>query len=530
MLLFFTSCISRTEIQCSSSKECYESLGVGYVCASLEPASTEENYCIRPTKDNAPERFQEVISSCTTYPQIDGTDVFSDWTGYENYHLIGHIFEEEDKLPIEVRNEYINAINLVVGNPTNPPSLAERKFLVVHCPFVSDTPSEESKRDLHDVLDFMVMGLQVPVTIGPYYSNVSLQAIGHNNAYSTKGNTPTVLISPSATTTSLITGNYFWRTIADDSIQAPVLGHLIDSSIEENNISKIITITDRDSNYSNGLLADVKTYLDQASVSTEDIFFSNANDLSTDSLESILESEIWNDIWAGQSDSSKIGILFLASEKSQLDSFVSSVLSEEITRETHLFFSEIALGEGALDVLLTSLLEEGTDLSTINIHGTYPYIDKTSLVYTQFSSTFLDFSGGASIDFYTPNTYDAAWLALYSYWWGYRNTVFPDQEAHYLADKTLINDGLKLFNKDAGNQIQLFSSNWNTNELCLGCQEGFHLLGAAGVLDFVPDAESHYNLIRDTEIWNMSCEEGLCAKTRVHICSSNTEIVDCREE
>jgi hypothetical protein len=370
MLLFLTSCISRTEIQCSNSKECYESLGVGYVCESDESLTSKEQYCIRPTEENAPSRFKEVMSSCTTYPQIDGIDIFSDWTGYENYHLIGHIYEEEDKLPVEVQNEYINAINLVVGNPTNPPSLDERKFLAIHCPFVSETPSDEQKRDLHDVLDFLVMELQVPVTIGPYYSDVALQAIGHNNTYSTKGNTPTVFISPSATAINLITGNYFWRTIPDDAIQAPVLAHLIDTSIQDHGISTFITITDRDSSYSNGLLTEVKTHLEGLDVTTEDISFSSANDLSTESLDALLEGDLWNNIWIEESDSSKVGILFLATEKSHFDSFLNSVLGDTEKREAHLFFSEIAIGEGALDSPLSSLLQSGEDLSSISIHGT----------------------------------------------------------------------------------------------------------------------------------------------------------------
>jgi hypothetical protein len=121
-------------------------------------------------------------------------------------------------------------------------------------------------------------------------------------------------------------------------------------------------------------------------------------------------------------------------------------------------------------------------------------------------------------------------LALYSYWWGYRNTDFPDRDAHYLADKSLINDGLKLFNVDAGNQTQLFSSNWNTNDICLGCQEGFNLLGATGALNFVLGDDNHYKLIRETEIWKMKYEDGSFQKETVHICSSYSDNVDCIEE
>ena len=94
----------------------------------------------------------------------------------------------------------------------------------------------------------------------------------------------------------------------------------------------------------------------------------------------------------------------------------------------------------------------------------------------------------------------------------------------------MINDGLKLFNKDAANQLQLFSSNWNTNEICVGCQEGFNLLGATGALNFVLDDDNHYKLIRDTEIWKMDYEAGSFRKVTVHICSSYTNNVDCTDE
>ena len=506
-MFFLLSCITRSTIQCSTSAECYQYLGTGYVCSDNVDAYAEQ-YCLRPTVENHPERISKAIESCKVL-NYDGTQIaLNDWSSLSSHHLLGHLYEMDvnDNLPVE---EFTRIIDQIIYNSGNIRTL-DRPFSVIHCPFSIDE-NDTVHPTLKENFDFLVKELHIPLVIGPYFSNSVNDALQYNNQHLNEGFTPTTFISPTASEVGLSNGNYLWRTISDDSIQAPVLAHIIKEKIQLESIEAFVAVIQDSDVYSDNLYERVMINIGGLSLNTN-IKISNEDFDNID----------WQNIWS-EYEASQVAILFISSSSEDYHKFLKYVLLDESKRDAHIFFSEIALIEEYAQQALESVENLGYEGSNPSIHVTAPYIDPDNTIYQNFITSF------STESMFSPFVYDATWLALYGYRWGYRNTVFPNDSAYYFAASEKINEGLTSFNSSVETTTFLNNSDWEPLPLCPNddCAKGFLLNGATGLLDFVKSDEGEYQLWRNIEVRQFIYDAGF-KEQQTAICSSSAQVdVSC---
>ncbi|MEC7987519.1 MAG: hypothetical protein VX278_20300 [Myxococcota bacterium] len=551
LLSLLWSCSATNVPECNNSFECYTQFGVGYVCETLPGANTDSHrYCMQPTQSDdgnrTPERLQNAMEICqSTTP--DG--LFENWDTRSNNHLIGSLYYESSS---NSGQHLTKAIDIAVEK-ANRNKVDGRGFTVIHCNYYEN--GEYSEQRIRDAVDFLVGELQVPLIFGPYRSDAALNALNQNMIHERNA----VFISGSVTAgDTLGRSEYFWRTLPNDLVQGYLLNQVLVRAQSGNEpISKFIALQEDEDVYSEGLMSRINV----VNADDRELFTrpSGLEDQDESARIAAIESEIrdklttlWSRSVENSINNEEVGLVFIASSQSDTyKAFINVFYEDETYSGVRVFMSDSAANESVLNHLNDPATSPALPESIL-IQGTTPYPSRNSnvqLLYNDFESDFDRYpeasnTPAASLSGYyansrssdwnpfTPYTYDAAWVGLYAYIWGYYRdqvSLSDTDNVYNLVSGDSVKDALKTITgaEAMNNPFTFGAADPRFNEfssLVNASNPGFDVRGTTSELEYLNTiAGDNDELIGPMAIWNISSQNGTFLREQVNICEFASE-------
>ena len=451
ILAFASACtLTRGQVDtCESTAECQAAFGVGSICSS-------DGFCEAPTE----------FARCET---VFPTDLESNPDAYPDIVLIGTIVDQS----LETQRARAQSVELAVRDANEAGGVEGRLFGLIVC-----TNEESPDFDARSQLEASVASADYLASVGAV-AVVGPQSSAAAEAVFTQSSDQLLLISPAASGDALTdlepapsdaAPGRLWRTTAPDARQAAAIATDIASS--ERNIMNLAIVHSSD-NYGRGLSSQVQENL-PSSITVVDYEYETLGRLSE------IQAEI------GRSEAEEI--LLISSRTDELVGFLRPA-AENMRYDERTFF----LTDAAANRDLAEGIDDLTDLLP-RIRGTRPAIsDAVTLdsFYSRYSITFMEDARDLS---FTPNAYDAGWMALYAVAWAVL------QESGELNPTTL---GRGLRQLSSGDTIRVQLSSWSDVNDAFAMGMSIDLQGASGDLDYDPSTEE---LSAEFRFWQVTSD------------------------
>ena len=226
-LLMSCSLSNTNRTDCTSSLDCYNNFGSGYVCSN---EGTSAGFCSLATPN--------------AFPRCGQTIPDNAYDAINDYILIGSLVDYNstvDEYIIPAMNMAVENVNAEIVEQNASNTSQQPLFAIVHCD-IHPGEGEDRMSVIEEASGYLSNELQTAVILGPATSTDSFQA------FKTTKERPSLLFSPSATAIGLSTidneivaenadvsgdnslvvktnenPGLFWRTVASDTVQAKVL-------------------------------------------------------------------------------------------------------------------------------------------------------------------------------------------------------------------------------------------------------------------------------------------------------------------
>jgi ABC-type branched-subunit amino acid transport system substrate-binding protein len=420
---------------CETGAECREAFGFGYTCG--DTGLCEEI---------------EVEPRCNAAWPVD---LFQRVENYRDAIVLGSLFDHTSDTP-ETR-----AARLAVMQVNDLSGLDGRPYAIVECTYEENNVYDD--RNLIEATSFttswLAETLGVPAIIGPATSSAA------EAAYVVAAPADTVLLSPSATSSSLSTidgltktdaePGLFWRTAAPDSLQgAVVAADMLDRT------RSVVAVIYESGSYGTGL----------AQVFEKAFFTGGGETLLFPFSDATQRDLAVTSVAAAQPDE----VLFISAEGSDVSAFLNAAAVLEPYADMPIFLTDSARDD---DVLAEA--SSAWDLFD-QVRGTSPSVPEGA-VYDFFSGAYAGaFSPAAASDsVYTAHTWDAAWLAIYGVAWAAANE----------DGLTGTNVARGLRHVSLGTPISINPTSWSQVQAVFDESSPVDVTGSSGSLDFDPDSE-----------------------------------------
>lgn len=471
-------------IDCSSSKECYDNFGSGYVCET-------DGYCsIATLKDG-----------CTIWPTEAESNL-------QNYTLLGSLYEpEDDKHNVAAMNMAVQDVNAEMKE-TEAPLLP---FAIVHCDIFSSNPDNEMD-DVEEATSYLSQELQISAILGPSKSKHV------EPAYKIAQERPSIIFSPSSTSMSLTTlDNFetpglFWRAVASDVVQAKILA----SYIVENHSSDE-TSTDENDSTNPGIniltvFAD-ENYSKNFKGALEEIFTQDDSNLSYASQD--LDEALENIPSPASDDESDVqeydAIIVIDSNFAKPASYTKELWtsyapcgeSAECTTPT------VYVTDGSASAYFVEALFEDDSISPSPLFGSKPGSTSESADLNDFEERLRSFiqeqgqEAFTALPVYSPYAYDVAYMTMLAFYWVKIND--DNDDIIGITDAYSISTGLRYLvpnsNYTGVPEKVLQENAWRTITTSLDLYNAVDITGVSGPLDFDLETEE---LKTPIDIWYIS--------------------------
>lgn len=450
-------------VPCRTDAECRESFTFGAMCGA-------EGLCMEAV---FPERCGRSFPS----------DALTDPAAYRDSILIGSLFSFEDHA------DTLQAAELAVRQANDQGGLDGRQFVMVHCDY---TPGVGDSLDdiaaVEELTPYLSEVLGAQAIVGPRGSSRTLAA------YASVGDTPTVIISPSATSPLLTsaeavmptdeTPGLLWRTAPPDTLQGTVIAQdMIERGVQS------VAVLYQAGAYGEGLSSLFSSTLSAEGGTVSLLTFGSGEDFS---LEVALIAE---GIEAGDFDE----VLMISSEIADYITFFDAASSTASLRGAYgetlgteasgIFLPDAAFSNQLLD-------ETNSQAQTLfgKVRGSRP-APADGVVFNTFAASYRsEFAEDSTGSAFTPHSYDAAWMVLYGVAWASHN----EDEVDGLG----IAKGLRRLS--SGESVDVLASSWSTIQASFEAGRSVNLRGASGALDYDPQTEETSSPI---EVWSIVGED-----------------------
>lgn len=427
---------------CSSSADCRNAFGLGYVCGE------EEQLCERT---EAFERCEDV------YP----VDLLEAPEKYRDVIVFGSLFDHTEQTGDKV---LVNSATLAVME-ANASGLADRTFAIVHCDYQENAQIDELTAEEAAIAGakYLVDQLGTPAIVGPGTSGLA-EAVYKELAKPEHGER-TLIVSPSATSPSLTDidtdkPGLFWRTAPPDS----VLGAKLAQFMEDEVITDAVVVYEGNT-YGKGLAIELqKNFEDQIELDE----FQSPDEIPTKVVE----------IENGHPTPQNFAIVFIASDVAQVTSFLNAAGASDFYADPEV---KIFFGDAAFNVDVIKQTQSKAASIYGNVRGVFPGEPTEREVYKFFRTTYdAKFPEKAMDASYASHTYDATWLALYGAAWAYFQNDAKIQGRAMAEGLTKIS---------AGETYDIVSTTWNGIKTAFKAKRSINVSGASGELDYDPATE-----------------------------------------
>ena len=457
---------------CNSTSQCELTFGMGYTCG-------DEGYCDLFTPNprcqkTVPEDYYDMIHK------------------YDGAYIVGTLFKHGTD------QANLVAASLALEEARGLPLDGVNDFVMIHCDYeVQDEEGEERTTEVvRELSRYLDEEVGASLIIGPPGSGSATTSFN--------ATTDTLIISPSATSTTLSTidgeiksndnPGRFWRTVASDALQASALASFVQ---------------DRSSNIA--ILYENDVYGSDFVAIMEETFSGNIN--------TTRYAYQPGDMDMAEAKRQEIGlnghdaVVFLTSEITDITNLIPNIASDDNYRNQTLFFAD-ATADTRFFESTPALMGTG-----IQVFGTRPPLQDGAL-FNNFNTLFelkADDMGYEDLsvesDVYAAYTYDATWIGIYGYAWAH----FQGNPMSYHS----LARGLREISDPEAIDIDITSSSWNTIQAKFREGESVNVQGTSGPLDFNPLTEELESTI---EIWALSI--GYDCATAIQECDTQ---LNCSE-
>lgn len=450
-------------VPCRTDAECRESFTFGASCGS-------DGLCMEPV---FPARCGRSFPS----------DALADPEAYRDSILIGSLFSFEDHA------DTLQAAELAVRQANDQGGLDGREFVMIHCDYTPDAGDGlDDIEAVEELTPYLSDVLGAQAIVGPRGSSRTLAA------HASLGDTPTVIISPSATSPLLTsaeavtptddTPGLLWRTAPPDTLQGTVIAQdMLDRGVRS------VAVLYQAGAYGEGLSSLFSSTLSVEGGTVSLLTFGSGEDFS---LEVALIAE---GIEAGDFDE----VLMISSEIADYITFFDSATATASLRRAYgetlgteaggIFLPDAAFSDQLLD-------ETTTAAQTLfaKVRGSRP-APADGVVFNTFAASYRsEFNEDSTGSAFTPHSYDAAWMVLYGLAWASYNED--------VVDGVGIARGLRRLS--SGESVDVLASSWSTIQASFEAGRSVDLRGASGALDYDPQTEETRAPI---EVWSIEHED-----------------------
>ena len=439
-LILGTSCSAITQFQdpCSDNAGCRAAFGVGWVCADsgLCEEAAAEPLC--PTSQFFPSKPSDADTI-----------------------LLATLLDSD--LDVDMVDAAVLAVQQTL-NETAPP--VPRKFALVRCTYGSDENSQvdNAKRAARYAID----DLGAAAIIGPGTSRLAeavFQEVGDR----------ALIISPSATSDSLtiIDGltksaeepGLFWRTVAPDAYQGEVIANLVIEAARAK-----IALVFKQGSYGQGLAEQVTKTLAAQGYSLDDVlqwpFTSATGDLT---------------VFIGEVDASAAEeVIFITDSTDDVVGFLTAASGKPGFATKKILLSDTGYNDAVLGPAASFM--DG------QIRGVRPSPSEGP-VYASYRAAY-NVLHKRDPTAYTPETYDATWLAIYGATWA-------ELRGGGLSPKAMAQG---LHQLSAGELVNVDALSWKRVGQFFKEGMGVDLVGASGELNYDDVTEETQGKI---EVWEI---------------------------
>ncbi|MBZ5713473.1 hypothetical protein [Nannocystis pusilla] len=425
---------------CSSSADCRNAFGLGYVCGA-------EELC---EKSEALERCEGV------YP----VDLLKAPEKYRDVIVLGSLFDHTKTTGDTI---LVNSATLAVME-ANMSELGDRSFAIVHCDYQENPQLDDLEAEDAAIAGakYLVDVLGTPAIIGPGTSGLA-EAVYKELAKSEHAER-TLIVSPSATSPSLTDidpdrPGLFWRTAPPDS----VLGAKLAKYMQDEAVTRAVVVYEGNT-YGKGLAIELQK-------SFKGVELDEYRDPSEIPLKVV-------EIASANPTPANFAIVFIASDVAQVTSFLNAAGSDDFYAdpEVKLFF-----GDAAFNVDVITQTQSKAAAIYGNVRGVFPGEPTQREVYKFFRTTYdATFPEKAMDASYASHTYDATWLAIYGAAWAY-----------FQNDGEIVGPAMAegLTKISAGETYDIVSTTWNGIKTAFKAKRSINVSGASGELDYDPVTE-----------------------------------------
>jgi len=450
------SAVSKVDFnECTENTTCRDAFGLGWVCG--DAGLCEETAANSRCKE--------------TWP----TDLLKNPDDYRDVILLGSLFDHNNN---DGDGQLVNSASLAVEQANQTGLTEGRKYAIIHCDYQANTDIDKMSSEEAVVAGakFLADNYGVAAIVGPGTSSLAEAAF---TELQKPEYTPTLLVSPSATSPSLTDidvrdgdkPGLFWRTAPPDSLLGEVLAARMmagDEALGDVPITQAAVIFTNDT-YGQGLANE----LDRNFTGPLDSYsYDDPNNIGALAIQ-VSES--------GLPSSPEVGIVFIGSTVEDVVDFVNAGVSNSG------FYSNVTiyLGDAGYNTQVLDQTQSGLSLIYPRIRGVFPgEIDKDSSAYKQFDTAYrTTFDGDdPTMSSYSPHTFDATWLAIYGTAW-----------AEYQRDGALsgldIAFGLQQISDPGGKEIEVGSLSWPSVKSEFKAGRAINVNGASGSIDYDPETE-----------------------------------------
>jgi len=454
---------------CSENIECRDSFGLGWAC-------------------NADRGLCEQVPVHARCSRVEPAQLLEDNEAHRTTFVIGTLFNDAE---VEGDQVLINSAKLAVRE-ANAETLDGKLFGLVHCdyqanPDIDQLSSEEAAAEL---ARFLVQDLGVNVIVGPGTSSTATAV------YEAIKDTETLIISPSATSNSLIeidgangTKNadnpgLFWRTAPPDLGVGAKMAELVQNGNGVNTV-----IVHETGGYGEGLALEVERLLIEGGGASTRFAFDDAGSAN------IRTNELNNEVF----DS----VVFVSAEVGIVSDFVNTVGKLiEANVDSPYVNAQVVVSDAAIPAqLIESSATQPAMLEVFDqMHGVR-YAERTNApVYTTFFTRYSgEFDGmEPTPGFYGEHTYDATMMAIFGVTWA------TYQEGGELSARNIARG---LWQLSTGAPVSINSDSLGLVKGAFSAGQPVNIEGASGLLDYDPYTEETTAAV---EAWQIVCTDSVC--------------------
>tara|TARA_R110002096_G_scaffold143328_5_gene299445 strand:+ start:100822 stop:102258 length:1437 start_codon:yes stop_codon:yes gene_type:complete len=439
---------------CTSNQECGTRFGPAYICNS-------EALC---------EASQPVARCSKTWPP----SLFQD---ADDRIIFGSLIDNS----VEAQVGRENAVQLAMEQIDDEGGAFGRRFGIVFCNIESNFEGDGLGRTEAAVASatYLATVLQVPAIIGPAASSDAQEV------FLSIRNTETLVISPSATSTSLSdldpldvsdeSPGLLWRTAPPDSLQGQAIAaDMREPGAGRSSVVNSVAAIYEAGAYGQGLVNVFSSSFQGAGGSVALFPFESPGQLATRITE----------VGIGTHDE----VLFISSQSSDAVNFFNAVATAPAYDDLEIFVTDGAANEA--DVLSVA---NPNRFPQVRGSRPAPLDESVDFVYATFLAAY---SGAFGVDAkslsFSANAYDAAWLIALGAAW-----VLAQEEQELSGPA--IAQGLRQLS--SGAEFDLIPTSWNAMLQAFASGAPVNVNGASGRLDYDPVTEETTTPI---EIWTIS--------------------------